>query len=157
MTVEARLEPATLDPQRELAALLAAAADEGAVVSFVGIARRSDPEGRVVDRLFLDHHPSLTEKSLEEIASDAHDRFAVSHVRVVHRCGEVPAGEAIVFAGAAARHRRAAFDAADYLMDRLKTDATFWKKEVGEAGSTWIEPTKQDRSDRARWSQKCPE
>ena len=157
MTLEARLEPNRLDPQRELAELLAVATDEGAVVSFVGIARRSDREGRAVDRLFLDHHPRLTEKSLQEIASEARGRFAVSHVRVVHRCGEVPAGEAIVFAGAAAEHRRAAFDAADYLMDRLKTDALFWKKEEGEGGSTWIEPTENDRADRARWSQKCPE
>ena len=157
MNVEAHLEPGKLDPQRELAALLAVATDEGAVVSFVGLARPSDAEGGAVDRLILDHHPRLTEKSLQEIASEARDRFAVSHVRVVHRCGDVPAGEAIVFAGAAARHRRAAFEAADYLMDRLKTDAMFWKKEVGEAGSTWIEPTEQDLSDRARWSQKCPE
>jgi molybdopterin synthase catalytic subunit len=63
----------------------------------------------------------------------------------------VPAGEPIVFAGAASLHRRAAFDAADYLMDRLKTDAVFWKREVGDSGSAWIEPTEADYADRDRW------
>jgi molybdopterin synthase catalytic subunit len=70
---------------------------------------------------------------------------------VVHRSGTIPAGEPIVFAGAASIHRRAAFDAADYLIDRLKTEAVFWKREVGEAGSSWIEPTAADTADRDRW------
>jgi molybdopterin synthase catalytic subunit len=72
-------------------------------------------------------------------------------VRVVHRSGAIAAGEPIVFAGAASLHRRAAFDAADYLMDRLKTEAVFWKREVGQEGSTWIEPTEADHADRERW------
>ena len=66
-------------------------------------------------------------------------------------------GEAIVFVAAAAVHRRAAFEAVDYLMDRLKTDALFWKREDGVDGSIWIEPSDGDRSDRARWSDTCPE
>ena len=99
----------------------------------------------------LDHHPTLTRQSLEDIAVEAAQRFDVSHVRVVHRCGEIPTGEAIVFAGAAALHRRAAFEAADYLMDQLKTEAVFWKREIGEAGSEWIEPTERDYADRDRW------
>jgi molybdopterin synthase catalytic subunit len=72
-------------------------------------------------------------------------------VRVVHRCGEVEAGAPIVFAGAASVHRRAAFEAADYLMDRLKTEAVFWKREVGEGTSEWVEPTDADYADRERW------
>ena len=99
----------------------------------------------------LEHHPALTLQSLEDTAVEAAARFDVSHVRVVHRCGDIAAGEPIVFAGAAALHRRAAFEAVDYLMDRLKTEAVFWKREVGEGGSQWIEPTDADYSDRERW------
>ena len=94
----------------------------------------------------------LTERSLQEIAHDARDRFSASRTWVVHRCGIVAAGQPIVFAAAAAPHRRAAFEAADYLMDRLKTDAVFWKREEGEGGSRWIEPTGADYDARARWS-----
>jgi molybdopterin synthase catalytic subunit len=88
---------------------------------------------------------------LDEIAASA-ERFGVEAVRIVHRCGEIAPGEAIVFVAAAAAHRRAAFDAVDYLIDRLKTDALFWKREDGVDASSWIEPTDADRADRARWS-----
>ena len=104
-----------------------------------------------MDAVVLEHHPTLTRRSLEEIAVACAERFDVSHVRVVHRCGTIPAGEPIVFAGAASIHRRVAFDAVDYLMDRLKTEAVFWKREVGDAGSRWIEPTAADHADHERW------
>jgi len=151
MSIVALLEEHRLDPQTELGALLAQAKGDGAIVSFVGIARGKTAGGEPVDRLVLDHHPKLTQQSLEDIAAAAGQRFDVNHVRVVHRCGEVRAGEPIVFAAAASLHRRAAFDAADYLMDRLKTEAVFWKHEIGPAGSEWIEPTDADYSDRERW------
>ena len=151
MSVVAHLEESALRPEHELAALMKQAAGAGAVVSFVGLARTISKEGEPIDRLELDHHPGLTLQSLQNISSDAAARFNVSHVRVVHRCGEVAAGEAIVFAGAASKHRRAAFEAADYLMDRLKTEAVFWKREEGEAGAQWIEPTDADYADRERW------
>ncbi|HEX8936767.1 MAG TPA: molybdenum cofactor biosynthesis protein MoaE [Sphingomicrobium sp.] len=151
MSIVARLEERALQPDHELAALLDQAKDEGAVVNFVGVARPTSKSGDPVDQLVLDHHPRLTVQSLQDIAVSAAERFDVSHVRVVHRCGKVASGEPIVFAGAASAHRRAAFDAADYLMDRLKTDAIFWKREVGEAGSQWIEPTEGDYADRDRW------
>ena len=151
MSVVARLEVEALDPARELAALLGRAEGDGAVVSFVGLARPRSKGGDVVDLLVLEHHPTLTAQSLEEIAVSAAERFDVSHVRVVHRCGEVRAGEPIVFAGASSAHRRAAFEAADYLMDRLKTEAVFWKREVGGHGSDWIEPSEDDYADRERW------
>ena len=151
MSVVAHLEESALRPEHELAALMKQAAGAGAVVSFVGLARIASKEGEPIDRLELDHHPGLTLQSLQDISSDAAARFNVSHVRVVHRCGEVAAGEAIVFAGAASKHRRAAFEAADYLMDRLKTEAVFWKREEGEAGAQWIEPTDADYADRERW------
>jgi molybdopterin synthase catalytic subunit len=151
MSIVARLEEHTLKPEQELALLLERAGGDGAVVSFVGLARQESKTGQGVDRLVLDHHPVLTQQSLQEIALAAGERFNVSHVWVVHRCGEVLAGEPIVFAGASSQHRRAAFEAADYLMDRLKTEAVFWKREVGEAGSEWIEPTDADYTDRDRW------
>ncbi|HET7605202.1 MAG TPA: molybdenum cofactor biosynthesis protein MoaE [Sphingomicrobium sp.] len=150
MSIVARLEEASLRPEQELDALIAQASGDGAVVSFVGIARSESKRGPV-ERLILEHHSILTQQSLDEIAVAAGERFDVSHVRVVHRCGEIAPGEPIVFAGAASRHRRAAFDAADYLMDRLKTEAVFWKREVGEDGSAWIEPTEADYADRERW------
>jgi molybdopterin synthase catalytic subunit len=151
MSVIARLEPDALRPERELAELLACAGGAGAVVSFTGVARPGSTAGDAVDRLVLAHHPVLTAQSLEAIATKAMARFDVSHVHVVHRCGAVAAGDPIVFAGAASVHRRAAFDAADFLMDRLKTEAVFWKQEVGAAGSAWIEPTEGDYAASERW------
>jgi molybdopterin synthase catalytic subunit len=151
MSVRARLEVGPFDPSAELARLVEAASNDGAVVSFVGLARPQSKDGANVDRLVLEHHPRLTLKSLEDIAVEAAERFDVSQVRVVHRCGEIGAGEPIVFAAAASPHRRAAFEAADYLMDRLKTEAVFWKREEGPAGASWIEPTEADYADRGRW------
>lgn len=152
-SINARLEDRALDPAAELAALAALAHGDGAIASFVGIARPAGTAGTRVDRLVLEHHPTLTAKSLEAIAAAAAGRFAVNHVRVVHRCGAVQAGEPIVFAGASSAHRRAAFEAADFLMDKLKTEAVFWKREEGPSGSAWIEPTEGDYADVARWSE----
>lgn len=153
MANEARLCAEPFDPSREFAALMAAASGSGvgAVVSFLGIARPRSKAGGGVDRLFLEHHRTLTLKSLEEIAADGSERFDVADVRVVHRYGAIFPGEPIVFAGAASAHRRAAFECADYLMDRLKTEAVFWKREEGPEGTEWIEPTAVDYADRRRW------
>jgi molybdopterin synthase catalytic subunit len=151
MSVVALLESTALDPQLELAELSEQARGDGAIVSFVGLARPEAKDGQAVDALVLEHHPTLTQQSLEQIAVACGERFDVSHIRVVHRCGTIPAGEPIVFAGASSIHRRAAFDAADYLMDKLKTEAVFWKREVGDAGSRWIEPTEDDYADHDRW------
>jgi len=146
-----RLEPGELRPADELERFIATLGGDGAVVSFVGLTRPADAAGAAVGGLFLDAYPGMTEKSLDAIAADALGRFAVSAVRIVHRCGDVAPGAAIVFAAAAATHRRAAFEAADYLMDRLKTDAAFWKREQKLDGPVWIEPSEADRADRARW------
>ena len=124
MSIVARLEMDALHPEKELAALLERCKGDGAVVSFTGVARPGSKQGEAVYRLVLEHHPALTVRSLEEIAVEA----AASSV-----------------------HRRAAFEAADYLMDRLKTEAVFWKREVGENGSEWIEPTEADYGDHERW------
>lgn len=151
MSIIACLQEGPLDPREELGALLEQAAGDGAAVSFVGIARPVNREGDRIEALVLEHHPTLTARSLEDIANAAARRFDISHVRVVHRCGGVAVGDPIVFAGAASPHRRAAFEAADYLMDRLKTEAVFWKREEGPAGSAWIEPTGTDYRERGRW------
>lgn len=151
MSISVRLEETDFDPRDELWALLAEAAGDGAVVSFVGIVRPGSKDSGQVERLVLEHHPTLSRQSLMDIAVEAAQRFDVSHIRVVHRCGAMHPGEPIVFAGAASAHRRAAFEAADYLMDRLKTEAVLWKREEGPAGSSWIEPTDADYRERERW------
>lgn len=151
MSIVARLEENALRPERELAILLEQAKGDGAIVSFTGIARPSSKAGESVSRLILEHHPKLTLQSLEDIAVEAAGRFEVTNVQVVHRCGEIGAGDPIVFVAVSSLHRRAAFEAADYLMDRLKTEAVFWKREVGEGGEQWIEPTDADYADRERW------
>lgn len=156
MTV--RLAEQPLAAERELAEFTAGLSGEGAVASFLGIARARAADGGAVERLILDHHPRLTLRSLEEIAVAARERFDLSSLRIVHRRGAIAPGETIVFVAAAAEHRRAAFDAVDYMMDRLKTDAVFWKREDGPDGSHWIEPREEDYSARERWNEKsCPE
>ena len=131
----------------------ASLAGDGAMVTFAGTTRPCLTTGSPVTGLFLDHHPRLTIASLREIAEDAGRRFDISKIHIVHRCGNLAPGEAIVFVAAAAPHRRAAFEAVEYAMDRLKTDAVFWKREDTIDGSRWIEPTMIDRVDRARWSE----
>lgn len=156
MTV--RLADTPFAADRELAEFTAALEGEGAVVSFTGIARPRTQSGGEVERLVLDHHPRLTLRSMEEIAAAARERFGISVLRIVHRCGAVAPGDTIVFVAAAAMHRRAAFEAADYMMDRLKTDAVFWKREETAEGARWIEPRDDDHEARARWSESaCPE
>ena len=151
MRVAARLDDLPFDPAGELKALSSVATNDGALVSFVGLARPTSKQGQPVERLVLEHHAQLTQQSLEQIATDAAERFDVSHVRVVHRCGRIGAGEPIVFAAATAPHRQTAFQAVEYLMDRLKTEAVFWKREESTAGSVWIEPTEADYAARGRW------
>jgi molybdopterin synthase catalytic subunit len=151
LSLDVRLADQPFAAERELAEFTAGLGGEGAVVSFLGIARDRTAEGGTVERLVLDHHPRLTLHSLNAIAAVASERFAIASLRIVHRCGEVAPGEAIVFVAAAAAHRRAAFEAVDYMMDRLKTDALFWKREDGPEGSRWIEPREDDYSAREKW------
>ena len=152
-----RLVDRPFSAEQELADFMAALAGEGAVVSFVGLARPRSSDGARVERLTLDTHPRLTLRSVEAIAAAARERFDISSLRIVHRSGEIAPGEAIVLVATASAHRRAAFEAADYLMDRLKTDALFWKREDGPGGSRWIEPREDDYAARERWSDSCPE
>lgn len=152
-----RLADRPFVPHEELADFMAGLSGEGAVVSFAGLARPCTGSGETVERLVLDHHPRLTLSSIEQIASAARERFEVTALAIVHRHGAVEPGEAIVFVAAAALHRRPAFEAADYAMDRLKTEALLWKREDRDGGSEWIEPRGDDHWARERWDQTCPE
>ena len=146
-----QVQTGTFDAGALLAAFSAGRTDAGAVVSFTGLAR-SATAGAAVSTLELDAYPGFTEPAIEAMEADARARFAVLDLLIVHRHGPITPGEAIVFVAAAAEHRRAAFEAADYLMDRLKTEAPFWKKESGPEGERWIEPRPSDYDDVDRWT-----
>ncbi|MCY7280246.1 MAG: molybdenum cofactor biosynthesis protein MoaE [Sphingomonas bacterium] len=145
------LSPDPIDPVALLDALTGAADGAGAIVSFTGAVRGADG----VRELWLDHHPQLTEQAIGELAGEAKRRFALDGLTIVHRIGRVAPGEPIVFVAAAARHRRAAFDAVDHVMDRLKTDVPLWKRETSTDGSRWIEARPEDHHDRARWEEQA--
>ena len=119
----------------------------GAVASFTGLTRADAG----VERLVLDAYPGFTEMVMQAIETEARERFEVQDVLAVHRWGPIGVGEPIVFVAVAAAHRRAAFEAVDFLMDQFKTRAPFWKKEEGPGGARWIEPRDQDHADLARW------
>jgi molybdopterin synthase catalytic subunit len=145
-----RVQAAPFDPAEETAALIRDSRGAGAVATFVGLVRGTSEEGPI-NSLYLDQYEGFTEAGVRAIGEAAHCRFPLLAARIVHRYGDLKPGEPIVFVGAAAEHRRAALDAVDYLMDRLKTDAPFWKKEIGPEGSSWVEPREADYRDRERW------
>jgi molybdopterin synthase catalytic subunit len=136
------------DPGALLTAFAAGRQEAGAVASFTGIARA---ESGSTTALELEAYPGFTEARIAEVVETARSRFDLADVAVLHRVGVIAPGEAIVFVAAAARHRRAALDACDFLMDHLKSRAPFWKKEHGPAGERWIEPRAQDHADLVRW------
>ena len=146
-----RLEPGPIDPGALLADFCRGRTDVGAVVSFIGLTRAATA-GLTVTRLTLDAYPGYTEGIMAELEQETRRRFDVIDVLAAHRWGALEVGEPIVFVAVAAQHRREAFQAADFLMDQLKTRAPFWKKEDGPAGSRWIEARDQDHADAARWT-----
>ena len=115
----------------------------GALVSFIGLVREFHPE----HTLYLEHYPGMTEKVLTELAATATTLWNLDAVRVIHRVGELTAGENIVFVATAAAHRQDAFTACQWLMDHLKTQAPFWKRE----GSVWVEAKNSDQAALERW------
>jgi len=145
-----RVQSQAFDPGALLGAFTEGRLDCGGVVVFTGLARRTTGE-QVVATLELDAYPGFTEPVIEAMEADARARFDIQDVLIVHRTGAMTPGEAIVFVATAAAHRREAFEAADYLMDRLKTEAPFWKKETGPGGERWIEPRDRDYQDSQRW------
>jgi molybdopterin synthase catalytic subunit len=148
-----RLQTEPFDPGALLSAFCRERVETGAVVSFTGLARASS--GATV-KLELEAYPGFTDVEIERIAEGARTRFGLDDVLIVHRTGLIEPGEAIVFVAAAAAHRREAFDAADHLMDYLKSRAPFWKREHGPAGARWVEPTARDLEDAERWDRGGP-
>ena len=137
------------DPGPLLSGFCRGRAETGAVASFTGLARAEGGETRILE---LEAYPGFTEAQIGAIAETAKTRFDLQDLMIVHRIGQIAPGEPIVFVATAASHRRAAFEACDYLMDYLKSRAPFWKKEHGPDGARWVEPRTQDHEDIARWA-----
>ena len=123
---------------------------DGAVVTFVGLVRDFN-EGSSVNGLFLEHYPGMTENSLKEISSQAKERWSLGRVRIIHRIGQLELGEQIVFVGVTSMHRKSAFEACEFIMDYLKTQAPFWKKETTQDGDRWIEAKQSDQQQADKW------
>jgi molybdopterin synthase catalytic subunit len=141
---------ADFDLSAEVAALRAGDGGVGAVVSFVGTVRdRSD--GQALDAMELEHYPGMTEAAIEAMIDEARRRFDVRGVRVVHRVGPLAAQEQIVLVAVSSAHRGQAFQACEFLMDYLKTQAPFWKKEHTAAGARWVDARVADDDALARW------
>lgn len=147
-----RVQTAPFDPHAETAAFEIACRGFGALASFVGVVRPSGADGEVM-ALELENYPGFTERQIGLIDADARQRFDVIDTLVIHRFGRINPGEAIVLVAVVSEHRREALQAVDYLMDRLKTEAPFWKKEHSPTGARWIEPRADDREAHARWSE----
>lgn len=145
-----RVQTAAFDPGVELNALHAANPGIGAVVSFVGYVRDFN-EGKEVAGMLLEHYPGMTEKALAKIEAEAHERWPLLSVEILHRVGPLQPGEPIVFVGTSSAHRQAAFESCDFIMDYLKTRAPFWKKEGTAAGASWVEGRASDQQAAQRW------
>ncbi len=135
----------------EALALTRSRADVGAVVTFVGLCR---DEGGALAALEIEHYPGMAEAEIARVVGDARARWPLLGVRAIHRFGEIKPGEQIVMVATASAHRAAAFAAAEFLMDYLKTRAPFWKRARRADGSTesWVEAKNTDETAAARWS-----
>ncbi len=123
---------------------------DGAVVTFTGRVRNKN-EGLQVSALTLEHYPGMTEKSLAKILQTARQRWQIGRIRVIHRIGKLNIGEQIVFVGVSSMHRQDAFAAAEFIMDYLKVQAPFWKKEVTEQGEKWLDAKQSDQRKAQHW------
>ncbi|WP_084862931.1 molybdenum cofactor biosynthesis protein MoaE [Salibaculum halophilum] len=146
MTV--RVHSDAFDPGAEVNAFTAAADGAGAVVSFSGLVR--DVAGGL-QAMEIEHYPGMTEKALAEIRDAAVRRWRLTGALIVHRHGVLAPGEVIMMVATAARHRRDAFEAAEFLMDYLKSRAPFWKKERTDAGAAWVAARDDDEDALSRW------
>ncbi|HUJ37507.1 MAG TPA: molybdopterin synthase catalytic subunit MoaE [Hyphomicrobium sp.] len=146
----ARVQQEDFDAAAEVAALTAGRTDIGAIVTFTGRVRGG--EGGVA-AMTLEHYPGMTEAELSRIEAEAHSRWPLQASLIVHRVGELKPGDNIVLVATASAHRQAAFEAAGFLMDYLKTRAPFWKKETDASGNAvWVEARESDDSAARRWS-----
>ncbi|WP_438981028.1 molybdenum cofactor biosynthesis protein MoaE [Lentibacter sp.] len=121
----------------------------GAVVTFTGIVR-NNAEG-TLDYMDIEHYPGMTEAALRQIAEEAHAKWSLEDALIIHRVGKMRAGEMIMMVATASRHRKDAFEAAEFLMDFLKSRAPFWKKEVSRDGADWVAARDEDETALARW------
>ncbi|MDD5295999.1 MAG: molybdenum cofactor biosynthesis protein MoaE [Rhodocyclaceae bacterium] len=146
MTVSVQNED--FDTGREIARLSEGRTDVGAVASFVGLVRG---EGGGIKDMTLEHYPGMTESALKEIVAKAKARWSILGARVIHRYGRLLPGEQIVLVAVAASHRGDAFHACEFIMDYLKTQAPFWKKEDTAEGGRWVDARESDAASMARW------
>ncbi len=129
--------------------LCAGRSDVGAVASFIGLVRDM-PQNRL-QKMTLEHYPGMTEKSLGKIAETALQRWKILDIAIIHRVGELKPADQIVLVSVVSAHRKAAFTACEFIMDYLKTDAPFWKKETNEQGENWVEAKASDNEARGKW------
>ena len=146
-----RIQQADFDIAQEIAAMSKGRTDIGAVVSFSGICRGSE-NGEPIAALTLEHYPGMAEAEIRRHAEEAMSRWPLSGLTVIHRVGRITPGENIVLVVTASQHRQAAFQAAEFLMDYLKSSAPFWKREESARGSSWIEARDHDDAAAARWT-----
>ncbi len=142
------VQEAAFDAGAELNAFSASVAGAGAVVSFTGLVRDSDGSLQAME---IEHYPGMTQAAIADIAAQAQTRWSLTDVLVIHRYGRLEPGALIMMVATASRHRIAAFEAAAFLMDYLKSRAPFWKKEIGRDGATWVAAKDEDEAALERW------
>jgi len=145
-----RVQSEDFDIGVETAALTRGNAKIGAVASFIGLVRDMN-DGADVDEMTLEHYPGMTEKSLEAIVAEARGRWEIIDALVIHRYGALKPGDNIVLVIVAGSHRKEAFAACEFIMDYLKTQAPFWKKENTSEGERWVDARESDDSAATRW------
>jgi molybdopterin synthase catalytic subunit len=150
MSPRVRIQSQDFDLSAEVAALRAADPGVGAVVSFVGTVRERN-HGQEVQRMQLEHYPGMTEAAIEAMIDATHKRFDICAARVLHRVGALEPTEQIVLVAVSSAHRGQAFQACEFLMDYLKTQAPFWKKESTAAGTHWVDARGADDAALKRW------
>ena len=123
---------------------------DGAIVFFSGLVRDFN-QGQDVTGLFLEHYPAMTEKALAKIIVQAKERWPINRVRLIHRVGQLYLSDQIVFVGVSSSHREAAFEACHFIMDYLKKQAPFWKKETTKKGDWWVETLEKDQKALDKW------
>jgi molybdopterin synthase catalytic subunit len=138
------------DVGAELQQLRAATPQAGALVNFVGLVRDVVADGQVRE-MVIEHYPGMTEKALQQIAQQAAQRWPLLGIRMIHRVGSLAAQAQIVLVATSSLHRQAAFEACAFMMDYLKTEAPFWKKEVGDFGQHWVEARASDEQAKQQW------
>ena len=146
MTV--RVQPELFDAGAELTSFAQSRTDVGAVVSFTGVVRDTAGDLREMQ---IEHYPGMTERAIAKIVDEAVTRWTLADALVIHRYGALEPGAPIMMVATAAAHRVAAFEAADFLMDYLKSRAPFWKKEITAAGADWVAAKDADENALKRW------